>query len=78
LDFTPTFRNWLAGDFLDSVFSSVKVKVWVALIFVISLMASASAADAEVTALSFDAKLFKEKFNSRAHQSRLIMILSPT
>jgi hypothetical protein len=56
----------------------VKVWVWVALIFVIALMAPAHAADAEITALSFDAKLLKEKFNSRAHQSRLVMILSPT
>jgi hypothetical protein len=77
LDCTPTFRNWLAGGFLDSVSFLAKVKVWVWIAWIF-LIASASAADVDITPLSFDAKSLKEKFNSRAHQSRLVIILSPT
>lgn len=70
-------RPWLAGMSSVSVCSLAKVKVWIALALFL-LVLPAQAADAELTALSFDAKALKEKFNSTAHQSRLIMILSPT
>ncbi|HUV14650.1 MAG TPA: hypothetical protein VMY18_13480 [Acidobacteriota bacterium] len=53
----------------------MKVWSWIVLIL---LMSPAFAADFEVTALSYDAKILKEKFNSGAHKSRLVMILSPT
>jgi len=82
---TTNFEGWLTGEralrlaqsFRDSVFSLIKVKVWSCIVLIL-LMLPASAAELEITALSFDAKILKEKFNSGAHRSRLVMILSPT